>query len=109
VAPHQAPRRPRAPGLGRGRRVRPGLALRGLLASGDSAEALAAKFEALRERGRLAVADAGLAAQQFNWLVLSIPINRAMLNPRVRFTEAELDRWADEAVRVFRAACLADS
>gem|GEM_PF-5707125 len=41
--------------------------------------------------------------------MLSIPINRAMLNPRVRFTEAELDRWADEAVRVFRAACLADS
>lgn len=73
---------------------------------GRTIEALTAMFEQLRERGLLAVNDAGLAAQQFNWLVLSIPINRAMFEPRVRFSEDELDRWADEAVRVFRAAYL---
>ncbi|HEY8466987.1 MAG TPA: TetR/AcrR family transcriptional regulator [Solirubrobacterales bacterium] len=75
---------------------------------GRTVEALQAKFERLREAGLLAVEDAGLAAQQFNWLVLSIPINRAMFDPRARFTEDELDRWADEAVRIFRAAYLAD-
>ncbi len=71
---------------------------------GRTVDALAARFERLDHDGVLRVADPHLAAQQFNWLVLSIPINRAMFDPSTRFTQAELDRHADEAVRVFLAA-----
>lgn len=63
-------------------------------------------FEALDRRGLLRVDDPMLAAQHFNWLVLSIPLNRAMAC-RVDgpiFTPDELDRYADEGVRVFLAA-----
>ena len=47
-----------------------------------------------------------LAAQHFNWLILSIPVNKAMAYPSDQplFTPAELDHFADEAVRVFLAA-----
>jgi TetR/AcrR family transcriptional regulator, mexJK operon transcriptional repressor len=71
---------------------------------GRTVDALAARFERLDSDGVLRVADPHLAAQQFNWLVLSIPINRAMFDPSARFTQAELDHYADEAVRVFLAA-----
>jgi TetR/AcrR family transcriptional regulator, mexJK operon transcriptional repressor len=71
---------------------------------GRSVEALTSKFERLSERGLLRVHDVHLAAQQFIWLVLSIPINRAMFEPRMRFSDEELERWAREAVRVFLAA-----
>jgi TetR/AcrR family transcriptional repressor of mexJK operon len=63
-------------------------------------------FEALDRRGLLTVADPLLAAQHFNWLILSIPVNKAMscpLDPPL-FSDAELERYADEAVRVFLAA-----
>ena len=71
---------------------------------GRTVDALAARFERLDHDGVLRVADPRLAAQQFNWLVLSIPINRAMFDPSTRFTQAELNHHADEAVRVFLAA-----
>jgi TetR/AcrR family transcriptional repressor of mexJK operon len=71
---------------------------------GRTVDALAAELERLNDDGALRVADPHLAAQQFNWLVLSIPINRAMFDPNTRFTQAELDHHADEAVRVFLAA-----
>ena len=50
--------------------------------------------------------DTMLAAQEFNWLVLSIPLNKAMAyaSDEPLFTTAELDRYADEAVRIFLAA-----
>jgi TetR/AcrR family transcriptional regulator, mexJK operon transcriptional repressor len=51
----------------------------------------------------LRVDDAALAAQEFNWLVLSIPLNRAMLTADEVFTTVELERYAEEAVRVFLA------
>jgi AcrR family transcriptional regulator len=69
-------------------------------------------FRRLDERGLLRVPDPELAAQHFNWLVLSIPLNRAMAGlpydpgadsgaaPR----PAYLDGVADEGVRVFLAA-----
>jgi hypothetical protein len=52
------------------------------------------------------VPDPLLAAQHFNWLVLSIPLNKAMAYPvdEPLFTEAELNHYADEAVRVFLTA-----
>jgi hypothetical protein len=49
--------------------------------------------------------DPLLAAQHLNWLVLSILLNKAMFHGSdTRFTRHELNRYADEAVRVFLAA-----
>jgi TetR/AcrR family transcriptional repressor of mexJK operon len=67
--------------------------------------ALTTAFERLHEKGVLRLDDPSLAAAQFNWLVLAIPLNHAMLSgddgpPR----EIELQRYADAAVRVFLAA-----
>jgi AcrR family transcriptional regulator len=64
----------------------------------------ARQFEQLARRGLLRVDDPLLAAQHFNWLVLSIPLNRAMFAPHPPPTTEELDHVADEAVRVFLAA-----
>jgi TetR/AcrR family transcriptional regulator, mexJK operon transcriptional repressor len=71
---------------------------------GRSTEGLASRFRRLAEKGLLLVDDPELAAQHFNWLILSIPLNRAMFSVEVDFTAAELRRYADEAVRVFLAA-----
>lgn len=71
-----------------------------------SCRVFAAWFTRLAERGLLRVDDPWLAAQHFNWLVLSIPLNRAMAAPLEPppYTADELDRFADDAVRVFLAA-----
>jgi TetR/AcrR family transcriptional repressor of mexJK operon len=71
---------------------------------GRSAEGLAERFRRLAEKGLLEIDDPVFAANQFNWLVLSIPLNRAMFSVDEDFSEAELNRYADEAVRVFLAA-----
>jgi TetR/AcrR family transcriptional repressor of mexJK operon len=71
---------------------------------GRSTEGLASGFERLAERGLLRLDDGLLAAQHFNWLVLSIPLNQAMFSVDMNFSAAELERYADEAVRVFLAA-----
>ena len=66
---------------------------------------LAAQFQALGQRGLLRVDDPLLAAQHFNWLILSIPLNKAMFyGCDTKFTRAELKLYADEGVRVFLAA-----
>ena len=63
-------------------------------------------FTAWDRRRLLRVPDPMLAAQHFNWLVLSIPLNKAMAyaTDEPLFSAAELNRYADEAVRVFLAA-----
>jgi TetR/AcrR family transcriptional regulator, mexJK operon transcriptional repressor len=67
--------------------------------------AFAARFADLARRGLLTVDDPLLAAEHFNWLVLSVPMNRAMfLGLDEPFPLADLQRWADEGVRVFLAA-----
>jgi TetR/AcrR family transcriptional regulator, mexJK operon transcriptional repressor len=71
---------------------------------GRSSERLASRFQVLAERGLLRLDDAQLTAQHFNWLVLSIPLNQAMFSVDLDFRPAELDRYADEAVRIFLAA-----
>jgi AcrR family transcriptional regulator len=71
---------------------------------GRTEETLGSRFQHLAQRGLLHIDDAALAAQHFIWLVLSIPLNRAMLTGAEDFTEAELERYADEATRVFLAA-----
>jgi hypothetical protein len=58
----------------------------------------------LADRGLLQLDDPLIAAQHFNWLVLSIPLNQAMFSVDLDFSDAELDRYADEAVRIFLAA-----
>jgi TetR/AcrR family transcriptional regulator, mexJK operon transcriptional repressor len=72
---------------------------------GRTIAALAQTFERLAERGVLEVEDPLLAAAHFNWLIMSAPMNRAMLlghdDPPA---PDELDRYADAGVRVFLAA-----
>jgi AcrR family transcriptional regulator len=69
---------------------------------GRTLQALAEAFERLVQEGILTVDDPQLAAEHFNWLVLSIPLNRAMLLGDDE--QPDLDRYADEGVRVFLAA-----
>lgn len=75
----------------------------------DSAiSALTKAFERLAEKGMLRIDDPSLAAAHFNWLVLAIPLNHAMLSGDDRPpARSELERYADGAVRIFLAAHLA--
>jgi AcrR family transcriptional regulator len=54
--------------------------------------------------GELAIDDPELAAQQLQWLILSIPINKAMLCPDQAYTNEELYLYSDAGVRTFLAA-----
>lgn len=75
------------------------------LGPGRTIATLATVFEQLGERGLLHVDDPLLAAEHFNWLIMSIPLNRAMfLSGDEVPTSAELQRYADAGVRVFLAA-----
>ncbi|MFF2024423.1 TetR/AcrR family transcriptional regulator [Streptomyces sp. NPDC058171] len=67
--------------------------------------ALAACFAHLAARGLLRSDDPLLAARHFAWLILAIPMDRAMFFTRDAIqSRAELERLADEGVRVFLAA-----
>ncbi len=71
---------------------------------GRTIEALAAMFERLASRGALELDDPRLAAAHFNWLVMSIPLNRAMLlGEDEPASAAELNRYADAGVSAFLA------
>ena len=73
--------------------------------AGRTIEALASAFERLAARGALELDDPHLAAAHFNWLVMSIPLNRAMLCGDDELPgRADLERYAEEGVRVFLAA-----
>lgn len=66
---------------------------------------LAAMIERLAKRGLLTVDDPIVAATHFNWLVMSAPLNAAMLlGDRGIPGPAELRRQAEDGVRVFLAA-----
>jgi TetR/AcrR family transcriptional repressor of mexJK operon len=72
---------------------------------GRTVAALATAFERLAERGVLQVDDPPLAAAHFNWLIMSIPLNQAMLSGNDEPpAPADLDRYVDSGVRVFLAA-----
>ncbi len=72
---------------------------------GRTIDALATTFERLASRGVLELHDARLAAAHFNWLVMSIPLNQAMLlGEDEPATPTELNRYADAGVRAFVAA-----
>ena len=49
--------------------------------------------------------DPQLAAEHFNWLIMSIPLNQVMFCGEAELpSAADLDRYADAGVRVFLAA-----
>jgi TetR/AcrR family transcriptional repressor of mexJK operon len=68
-------------------------------------KAMATMFQRLADRGLLRFDDARTAASQFNWLVMSQPLNQAMLlgDAGIPKTVA-LRRFAADGVRVFLAA-----
>lgn len=67
--------------------------------------AFASQLEQLTEQQLLAANDARMAANHFVGLLLWIPINRAMFTGAVDDqSNAELQHYADEAVRVFLRA-----
>jgi TetR/AcrR family transcriptional regulator, mexJK operon transcriptional repressor len=66
---------------------------------------LAQTFKHLAERGLLVMDDPLIAASHFNWLVMSEPLNRAMLlGDEAIPAPAALRRHAAEGARVFLAA-----
>src|SRR5580693_1951363 len=72
---------------------------------GRAIASLAATFERLRKRGLLSLPDPMLAATQFNWLIMSAPLNRAMLlGDGAIPSSKELREHAREGVRMFLAA-----
>jgi AcrR family transcriptional regulator len=75
------------------------------LGPGRTIKELTAVFRRLDRRNLLRTPDATRAASDFNWLIMSEPINKAMLlgndQPPSR---SSINRWADQAVRTFLAA-----
>jgi TetR/AcrR family transcriptional regulator, mexJK operon transcriptional repressor len=72
---------------------------------GRTISALATVLERLARRGALVIDDPLQAAAHFNWLVMSIPLNRAMLlGGDLPPAADELSRYADSGVSVFLAA-----
>ena len=75
------------------------------LGPGRTIAELAAVFERLTKRGLLKVIDTTRAASDFNWLVMSEPLNRAMILGDDRPPRpAQVIAWADQAVDTFLAA-----
>jgi len=69
---------------------------------GRTIAGLAATFASLAARGALRLDDPQLAAEHFNWLVMSTPLNRAMLRgDDEQPSPADLDRYAEAGARAF--------
>ena len=67
--------------------------------------ALAPELARLHERGLLDVPDPDLAAKHFAFLIIGTPLDKAMfVGDDAGFSAEELNRLADEGVRVFLAA-----
>ncbi len=72
---------------------------------GLTIEQLAGAFARLHDRGLLTIPDSVRAASDFNWLVMSEPVNRAMLlGHNDTPSDESLNAWADGAVNTFLAA-----
>jgi len=67
--------------------------------------AFAATLSNLAERGLLSIEEPADAASHFNWLIMSAPVNQAMLlGDRAIPNATQLRRHAEQGVRVFLAA-----
>jgi TetR/AcrR family transcriptional repressor of mexJK operon len=67
-----------------------------------AAEQLAIALGASAAQHGLTLEDPHLAAEHLLWLILSIPLNEAMLlGDQSRFTTVALNRYADEGVKAF--------
>jgi TetR/AcrR family transcriptional repressor of mexJK operon len=72
---------------------------------GRTVGALTAAFEGLAARGLLQLDDPAQAAAHFNWLIMSAPMNAAMLLGEDGPPDpADVERWAEDGVRTFLAA-----
>jgi AcrR family transcriptional regulator len=72
---------------------------------GRTIAALTSVFEQLAAAGALRLDDPALAAAHFNWLIISAPVNQAMMLGSDSIPgRRELNRNADAGVRVFLAA-----
>jgi TetR/AcrR family transcriptional regulator, mexJK operon transcriptional repressor len=72
---------------------------------GRAGQALTVAFERLAGRGLLRLDDPALAAAQFSWLIMSRPINEAMLLGRHEAPEpGDVVRIVDDGVRMFMKA-----
>src|SRR5262249_62142209 len=65
---------------------------------------LTALLQQADKNGELAIADAQLAAQHLQWLILSIPLNRAMLCPDQALTRAKLHHSSHPRIRALLPA-----
>ena len=75
------------------------------LGPGRTINELTSVFDRLNERGLLHVDDSARAASDFNWLIMSEPINKAMLlGDNEAPGPTSIATWADQAVRTFLAA-----
>ena len=68
------------------------------------AAGLTERLQQAVDEGELVIDDVRLAAEQLQWLILSIPLNRAMLAPDQAYTTEELYHYSDAGVRTFLAA-----
>jgi TetR/AcrR family transcriptional repressor of mexJK operon len=74
------------------------------LGPGRTIATLATRFARLAKRGTLDLDNPSFAAEHFNWLIMSIPLNRAMLLGEEAPSAAHLEKYAEAGVRVFLAA-----
>ena len=65
---------------------------------------LAERFKSLSDQGFLATDDHVLAVHHFVGMLLWIPVNKAMFSGDHQSSTAELERYADAAVKAFLAA-----
>jgi TetR/AcrR family transcriptional repressor of mexJK operon len=72
---------------------------------GRTIAALASAFEQLAAGGALRLDDPAVAAAHFNWLIMSAPVNQAMMLGSDSISDRrQLNRCADAGVRAFLAA-----
>ena len=75
------------------------------LGPGRTIGELAQAFRRLGERGLLTINDPTRAASDFNWLVMSDPLNHAMLLGESEPPDpTSINEWADQAVNTFMSA-----
>ena len=75
------------------------------LGPGRAIASLTVAFARLIERGLLNATDPARAATDYNWLVMSDPLNRVMiLGDTEAPGQAAISRWADQSVDTFLAA-----